>query len=89
MEQNKYNNIPQRNSDYSSKPHWQSFNDYACGQWGMDQKDSGPRPMRAPAYTPSRPKCKTLTPEQKAEFLRLGKCYICEEQGHISRDCPK
>jgi hypothetical protein len=53
MERNKYNNIPRRNCDYSSKPHWQSFNDYARGQWEMEQKDGGPRLMRVPAYTPS------------------------------------
>ena len=29
-----------------------------------------------------------LTPEKKAELLTAGKCFKCEEVGHLSRDCP-
>jgi len=31
---------------------------------------------------------KTTTEEQKAKFCKEGRCYECERQGHIARDCP-
>jgi hypothetical protein len=31
---------------------------------------------------------KATTEEQKAKFCREGRCYECERQGHLARDCP-
>lgn len=28
-------------------------------------------------------------PAKKASLMKEGRCFICEEQGHISRNCPK
>ena len=28
-------------------------------------------------------------PARKAALMKEGRCFICEEQGHISRSCPK
>ena len=29
-----------------------------------------------------------MTEEQKAKFYKEGRCYKCERQGHMARDCP-
>ena len=29
-----------------------------------------------------------LTDKEKATLLKEGRCFICREQGHVSRDCP-
>jgi hypothetical protein len=31
---------------------------------------------------------KATTEEQKAKFRKEGRCYECERQGHMARDCP-
>jgi hypothetical protein len=31
---------------------------------------------------------KATTEEQKAKFHKEGRCYECERQGHMARDCP-
>ena len=31
---------------------------------------------------------KSTTEEQKAKFRKEGRCYECERQGHMARDCP-
>jgi hypothetical protein len=31
---------------------------------------------------------KATTEEQKVKFHKEGRCYECERQGHMARDCP-
>jgi len=31
---------------------------------------------------------KATTEEQKAKFRQEGRCYKCERQGHMARNCP-
>ena len=31
---------------------------------------------------------KATTEEQKAKFRQEGRCYECERQGHMARNCP-
>jgi len=31
---------------------------------------------------------KATTEEQKAKFHKEGRCYECERQGYMARDCP-
>jgi len=31
---------------------------------------------------------KATTEKQKAKFCKEGRCYECERQGHMARDCP-
>ena len=32
---------------------------------------------------------KKLTPEERAQLAREGRCFRCRLQGHMARDCPK
>ena len=32
---------------------------------------------------------KKLTPEERAQLAKEGRCFRCRLQGHMARDCPK
>ena len=32
---------------------------------------------------------KKLTPEERAQLAKEGRCFRCQLQGHMARDCPK
>ena len=32
---------------------------------------------------------KRLTPEERAQLAKEGRCFQCRLQGHVARDCPK
>ena len=32
---------------------------------------------------------KKLTPEERAQLTKEGRCFRCRLQGHMARDCPK
>lgn len=32
---------------------------------------------------------RNLTPSQRDQYKREGKCFYCSQQGHISTNCPK
>ena len=32
---------------------------------------------------------KKLTPEERAQLAKEGRCFCCRLQGHMARDCPK
>ena len=32
---------------------------------------------------------KRLTPEERAQLAKEGRCFRCRLQGHMARDCPK
>ena len=35
------------------------------------------------------PNFKKLTPEERAQLAKEGRCFRCRLQGHMARDCPK
>ena len=37
----------------------------------------------------SRPGIPHLSEKEKEEFQAAGKCFVCKETGHMSRNCPK
>ena len=53
------------------------------------QSNSNPNivPMDIDATTPSN--FKKLTPEERAQLAREGRCFRCRLQGHMARSCPK
>jgi Zinc knuckle len=47
--------------------------------WNFQRKEKDPNAMDVD----------TLTLEKRNEMMRKGLCFNCEEQGHLSKDCPK
>jgi Zinc knuckle len=47
--------------------------------WNFQRKEKDPNAMDVDA----------LTLEKRNEMMRKGLCFNCEEQGHLSKDCPK
>jgi Zinc knuckle len=50
------------------------------------RRDRGNRPIGRSHTTSDRPR---LTEEKKDELRANNQCFICEQKGHLSRDCPK
>ena len=55
-----------------------------------NQNNSGVTPMEVDNATGSNNvKFKKLTPEERAQLTKEGRCFRCRLQGHMARDCPK
>ena len=50
--------------------------------------NSGATPMEVDSAT-GQTNFKKLTPEERAQLAREGRCFRCRLQGHMARDCPK
>ena len=53
-----------------------------------NQNNSGIVPMEVDNAT-GQTNFKKLTPEERAQLAREGRCFCCRLQGHMARDCPK
>ena len=53
-----------------------------------NQSNSGVAPMEVDNATGSN-NFKKLTPEERAQLTKEGRCFRCRLQGHMARDCPK
>ena len=50
--------------------------------------NSGVTPMEVDSAT-GQTNFKKLTPEERAQLAKEGRCFRCRLQGHMARDCPK
>ena len=50
--------------------------------------NSGATPMEVDSAT-GQTNFKKLTPEERAQLAKEGRCFRCRLQGHMARDCPK
>ena len=50
--------------------------------------NSGVTPMEVDSAT-GQTNFKKLTPEERAQLTKEGRCFRCRLQGHMARDCPK
>ena len=50
--------------------------------------NSGVTPMEVDSAT-GQTNFKKLTPEERAQLAKEGRCFRCQLQGHMARDCPK
>ena len=50
--------------------------------------NSGATPMEVDSAT-GQTNFKKLTPEERAQLAKEGRCFHCRLQGHMARDCPK
>ena len=50
--------------------------------------NSGVTPMEVDSAT-GQTNFKKLTPEERAQLAKEGRCFCCRLQGHMARDCPK
>ena len=53
-----------------------------------NQSNSGIVPMEVNSAT-GQSNFKKLTPEERAQLAKEGRCFRCRLQGHMARDCPK
>ena len=53
-----------------------------------NQNNSGVVPMEVDSATGTN-NFKKLTPEERAQLAKEGRCFRCRLQGHMARDCPK
>ena len=53
-----------------------------------NQNNSGVVPMEVDSTTGTN-NFKKLTPEERAQLAKEGRCFRCRLQGHMARDCPK
>ena len=53
-----------------------------------NQNNSGVVPMEVDSTTGTN-NFKKLTPEERAQLTKEGRCFRCRLQGHMARDCPK
>ena len=53
-----------------------------------NQSNSGVVPMEVDSATGTN-NFKKLTPEERAQLTKEGRCFRCRLQGHMARDCPK
>ena len=53
-----------------------------------NQNNSGVVPMEVDSATGTN-NFKKLTPEERAQLAKEGRCFCCRLQGHMARDCPK
>ena len=53
-----------------------------------NQSNSGVVPMEVDSTTGTN-NFKKLTPEERAQLAKEGRCFRCRLQGHMARDCPK
>ena len=53
-----------------------------------NQSNSGVVPMEVDSTTGTT-NFKKLTPEERAQLTKEGRCFRCRLQGHMARDCPK
>ena len=53
-----------------------------------NQNNSGVVPMEVDNATGTN-NFKKLTPEERAQLAKEGRCFRCRLQGHMARDCPK
>ena len=58
-------------------------------QWGTAQNNPNPNivPMDVDATTTTN--FKKLTPEERTQLAKEGRCFRCRLQGHMARNCPK
>ena len=57
-----------------------------CAQ--PNQSNSGVVPMEVDSATGTN-NFKKLTPEERTQLAKEGRCFRCRLQGHMARDCPK
>ncbi|QRW12654.1 Transposon Tf2-1 polyprotein [Ceratobasidium sp. AG-Ba] len=95
-EENRRKEKDRNTSRPDNRREWRPRND---GQ-GSDshKKDNRPRPGPSGSNTsgPSnsynkrdKPRTPKLTKEQMDKYRAKGKCFLCSEVGHITKDCPK
>ena len=39
--------------------------------------------------TPSRTRARRIDADERTELMKIGKCFTCKKQGHLSCDCPQ
>ena len=61
---------------------------YTQTQMRQQPNNSGVVPMEIDSAT-GQTNFKKLTPEERAQLAKEGRCFHCRLQGHMARDCPK
>ena len=69
--------------DYKNRnPTYQRYQDNRQGQYDRSSQHDRPRKLDAVQH-------KRLSPADKTRLLKNGACFICQEKGHLAKDCPK
>ena len=80
-----YNKPPAPKPQVPNQGHWQ-------GLWnnrgGRGTQAPRPQLQRRDPNAMDTSAGKAITEEQKAQFCKEGRCYECNKQGHMARDCP-
>ena len=87
LEQNKYNQIPRNDRDYSPKPAPKTVNERAREFFGDRTVPSCK--WESPRRTGALPRKPQMSQSKRDRHYAQGLCLNCHEQGHKAQDCPK